>query len=83
MTNLLALVGVLPVFVLGIRLAHSLYQRSRRQPQVPPTDADIERVARETDRITAIRWYRALHGSRLDLAKGAIDRISSAMESAA
>jgi large subunit ribosomal protein L7/L12 len=47
-------------------------------PRVPKdiTDEDIAREARSGNTLTAIRWYRTLHGAGLKQAKEAVEKMA-------
>lgn len=73
--DVFALIGMGTTFVwLGTHVFGYL-QRFQRQPPEPLTDEDIERVAREGDMATAVRWHRTLHGSSLPDAKAAVEEL--------
>lgn len=82
MDSALALIGAATAFVFLLGLAHRVYSRFQRKAPEPLTDADIERVAREGDIITAIRWHRELHGSDLAVAKATVENIVAQPSSA-
>ena len=71
--DLFAVIGAGTVFVWLLMRATAFVQRFQRQPPSPLTDADIERVAREGDTVTAIRWHRELHNSKLPAARAAVE----------
>lgn len=66
------------VIGLGLAFVFILIMNGSSAPEPPPeniSDDDIREIARNGEKIKAIKWYRDLHGVDLRTAKDAVEAL--------
>lgn len=75
----LGLVVLFCLLRLGSRSSDRSLRRARRNNLLPPpgcgTDADVERLLAQGEKLLAVRLYRELHGTDLKTAKEAVEKL--------